>query len=211
MLINIKLKILNSYEINPNQLFIIDLISHKNYAELGTLKSLLRDSYKPDMQNLYRRNFIDFYDEKIRSYDELDNIFLTKKSELLVTQLYEVITNAKQIEAPVLDSDSLFEEFWTIFPSSDKWGTFTSTRSLKQDKEGCKKKYKKILQEGYKHDEVIKALEYQLDMFKKNSSMGNNRMTFFQNSATWLNQKTFLQYIDLMNNETEDNSMEIKL
>ena len=50
------------------------------------------------------------------------------------------------------------------------------------------------------------ALEYQKNLFKKNSTMIENKMKFFQNSATWLNQKTFLEYLELSKEEQIENN-----
>ena len=67
-------------------------------------------------------------------------------------------------------------------------------------KEDCKVKFKKILEEGeYTIDDLIAALEYEVLQKKENSlKTGANKLTFQQNSLTYLNQRTFEPFIELV-------------
>jgi hypothetical protein len=67
-------------------------------------------------------------------------------------------------------------------------------------KDECKLKFNKILGEGeYTVHELIKALELEVNQKKENSvKSGTNRMTFMQNSLTYLNQRTFEVFIELI-------------
>lgn len=100
-----------------------------------------------------------------------------------INQLIPVKTdNTKQ--------NSKFEEFWELFPSSDSHGVFKRTRLLKASKTACEKKYKSFLIEGISHDDIMKALKYEIN-FRKSTSIKDNKLTFMKNSLTWLNQKEF--------------------
>jgi hypothetical protein len=51
----------------------------------------------------------------------------------------------------------------------------------------------------YTVDELIAALEFEVQQKKENSlKTGVNRMTFMQNSLTYLNQRTFEPFIELI-------------
>jgi hypothetical protein len=77
---------------------------------------------------------------------------------------------------------------------------FTGSRSLRQNKEDCKLKFNKILLEGdYTAAELIAALNYDVLQKKENSvKQRSNKLTYLQNSATYLNQRSFEPFIELI-------------
>jgi len=98
-----------------------------------------------------------------------------------------------------------FEEWWKTYPGTDSFEyknkKFTGTRSIRKGKDECRLKFDKILLEGeYTAAQLIGALNYEL-LQKKESSVdtNSNRMTFMQNSVTYLNQRAFEAYIELIN------------
>jgi hypothetical protein len=98
-----------------------------------------------------------------------------------------------------------FEEWWKTYPGTDsfeyKGKVFKGTRAIRKGKDECRLKFDKILLEGeYTAVQLISALEYEL-LQKKESSVAtnSNRMTFMQNSVTYLNQRAFEAYIELIN------------
>jgi hypothetical protein len=98
-----------------------------------------------------------------------------------------------------------FEEWWKTYPGTDsfeyKQKKFTGTRAIRKGKDECRLKFDKIILEGeYTAQQLISALEYEL-LQKKESSVAtnSNRMTFMQNSVTYLNQRAFEAYIELIN------------
>jgi hypothetical protein len=97
-----------------------------------------------------------------------------------------------------------FDEWWKTYPGTDtfthKGKDFTGTRSMRMKKEDCKAKLNAILQEGeYTIDEMIAALKYEVLQKKENSyASKTNRLTFMQNSLTYLNQRTFEPFIELI-------------
>lgn len=102
-----------------------------------------------------------------------------------------------------IDEDE-FEKFWKAYPGTDtfihKGKKFTGTRSMRNNKDECKVKLFKILDEGnITLDEIIAALEYEVLQKKENSvKSGTNRMTFMQNALTWLNQRGFEPFLELI-------------
>lgn len=97
-----------------------------------------------------------------------------------------------------------FERWWKAYPGTDtfthKNKDFTGTRSLRAKKEDCKTKLNAILAEGeYTIDEMIAALEYEVLQKKENSiKTKTNKLSFMQNSLTYLNQRTFEPFIELI-------------
>ncbi len=97
-----------------------------------------------------------------------------------------------------------FEKWWKAYPGTDTFthrgNAFTGSRSMRVKKEDCKSKLNAILAEGeYKIEELIAALEYEVLQKKENSvKTKSNRLTFMQNSLTYLNQRTFEPFIELI-------------
>lgn len=97
-----------------------------------------------------------------------------------------------------------FELWWKAYPPTDtfshKGKTFTGTRALKAKKDECKVKFNRILEEGeYTAQELIEALNFEVGQKKDNSvKEKTNKLKFMQNSLTYLNQRTFEPFIELI-------------
>lgn len=102
-----------------------------------------------------------------------------------------------------------FDLWWKTFPGTDNFTyknrKFSGSRSLRQNKEDCRTKFNKILLEGdYTATQLIKALELDVEMKKEASiKQGVNKLTFMQNSLTYLNQRSFESFIELINQGVE--------
>lgn len=134
--------------------------------------------------------------------------FLTEKSELTV-QGGEILKflHTESVETPTklkIDKPEDFELWWKTYPGTDtfvhKGMTFTGTRSLRAKKEDCKVKFNNILNEGeYTIKELIEALSLEVFQKKENSvKEKTNKLKFMQNSLTYLNQRTFEPFIELI-------------
>ena len=114
----------------------------------------------------------------------------------------EIIEKPLSRKAP--DKTDDFERWWKAYPGTDtfayKGKTFEGTRSLRTKKDDCKIKLTKILNEGeYTIDEMVAALEYEVVQKKENSvKAGENKLKYMQNSLTYLNQRTFEPFIELI-------------
>lgn len=97
-----------------------------------------------------------------------------------------------------------FEEWWKAYPGTDtfvhKGKKFTGTRALRKDKDECRLKFEKILLEGeYTLQDLLAALKFDVEQKKENSvKTGINKLTYLQNSLTYLNQRSFEPYIELI-------------
>lgn len=100
--------------------------------------------------------------------------------------------------------DSVFALFWNNFPATDSFihrgKKFSGCRTLRQNKEECKIKLDKILLEGeYSIEEITNAIKFDIENKKEMSfKTGTNKLTFLHNSLTYLNQKDFEPYIELL-------------
>jgi hypothetical protein len=98
-----------------------------------------------------------------------------------------------------------FERWWAAYPGTDifthKGKSFSGGRTLRVNKDECQLKLDAILAEGeYTVDQLIAALEYEVTQKKENSfKTGTNRLTYMQGSITYLNQRSFQNYIELIN------------
>jgi hypothetical protein len=101
-------------------------------------------------------------------------------------------------------TDTDFDKWWNKYPGTDtfsyKGESFTGTRGMRVKKEDCKVKFNNILSEGeYTAQDLIAALEYEILQKKENSLKTKvNRLTFMQNSLTYLNQRSFEPFIELI-------------
>lgn len=147
------------------------------------------------------------YDDEIGA-DLIHNIFITEKGEEVMqttNEFYEQIKNTELSDAVLTTFDTQFNEFWETFPTSDKYQGYPHTRVLRSDKERCKKYYKKALEEA-SHEDIIKALVYEIKMREKNSinnfKSSFSDFKFMKASSTWLHQKEYNIYIQLMKEDT---------
>lgn len=98
-----------------------------------------------------------------------------------------------------------FERWWAAYPGTDiftyKGKSFSGGRTLRVYKDDCQLKLDALLAEGeYTIDQLIAALEYEVLQKKENSfKTGTNRLTYMQGSLTYLNQRSFQNYIELIN------------
>lgn len=97
-----------------------------------------------------------------------------------------------------------FELWWKAYPSSDtfiyKNRTFRGSRALRINKSECVAKMNKILAEGeYTIKEMVEALELEKrQKMEESVRIGQNKMSYFQNSLTYLNQRTYEPWIEII-------------
>lgn len=113
-------------------------------------------------------------------------------------------TNDEVVYEKRKTSEDAFEKWWKAYPGTDtftyKNKTFSGGRSLRTKKDDCKEKLEKILSEGeYTISELIAALEFEVLQKKEKSILTkSNALTFMQNSLTYLNQKTYESFVELI-------------
>ena len=142
-------------------------------------------------------------------YQSLVRKGLISNVTLSITQTgRELLTYAdSEVKEPikrVKQKSSDFENWWNVFPLTDnfeyKGKKFTGSRGLRRSREDCRIKFNKILAEGdYNAQQIIDATS--LDIFlKKEASVktGENKLTFLQNSLTYLTQRSYEPFIEMI-------------
>ena len=142
-------------------------------------------------QTLIRKGLISDTDEKVTTIGkELLHFLTTKETTKIIKRKPEL---------------SEFEEWWKAYPGTDtftyKGKSFNGSRSLRQNKDECRIKFDKILIEGeYTAVKLIEALKFDVLQKKENSiKTGINKLTYMQNSLTYLNQRSYEPFIELIN------------
>lgn len=163
--------------------------------------------YESDMLNTYldleAKGLIKAFNE-----NEVLTFHLREKGRLLIDSFVNkkntVLKETPEIKKTISNQHK-FDEFWMTFPSSDEHGIYRRTRLLKGNKEICKKKYLSLLSEGILHEDIIKALRYEIKL-RKDVNNKNNNMTYMKNSLTWLNQREFEIILETMSEDNVSNS-----
>jgi hypothetical protein len=141
-------------------------------------------------QTLTRKGLISESDEKITILGEELLRFIETKEETKIIKRKPATTE--------------FEEWWKAYPGTDtfthKGKKFTGNRGLRQNKDECRLRFDKILLEGeYTAAELIEALNFDVLQKKENSvKTGTNRLSFMQSSITYLNQRSYEPFIELI-------------
>ena len=97
-----------------------------------------------------------------------------------------------------------FEQWYKTFPGTDtftiKGKTFEGSRNLRQNPDDCRVRFDKILLEGeYTSKQLIDALNLDVSQKKLASFKENtNKLKYMQNSLTYLNQRSYEPYIELL-------------
>jgi hypothetical protein len=192
-------------EINLNQFeelikkgYSIDIIYLlKLVKEQYDLSDIIENSARVSalFQSLIRKGLITESEDKITLIGEDLLSFLEIKEEVKLVKRKSSINE--------------FELWWKSFPGTDtftyKSKKFVGSRTLRQAKEDCKIKFNKILIEGeYTAKQLVDALEYDVNQKKEASiKQGTNKLTYMQNSLTYLNQRSYEPFIELINEGIE--------
>jgi hypothetical protein len=173
--------------------FSLDIIYFLKLVEEGTDATALCDNPKMSVlcQTLRRKGLL------------TESLTLTLIGKSVLGFLDEEGTPETKLVKKKQNSND-FDEWWKIYPGTDtfthKDKDFTGTRSMRVKKDECKTKLNSILSEGeYTIEELIAALKYEVLQKKENSyKTKTNRLTFMQNSLTYLNQRSFEPFIELI-------------
>lgn len=133
---------------------------------------------------------------------------ISESDEKITTQGTEILKFIETKEATKIvkrkPATTEFEEWWKSYPGTDtfehKGKKFIGARSLRQNKEECRLKFDKILLEGeYTAAQLKEALEFDVLQKKETSfKTSSNKLSYMQNSLTYLNQRSFEPFIELI-------------
>lgn len=85
-----------------------------------------------------------------------------------------------------------FQRWWNEFPLGNgfkyKGRHFKRTRALRLAEDKCKKKFNEILKKGITLEQMLTALNREIESrYKESYQTGLNKMTFMSNSQAYLN------------------------
>lgn len=157
------------------------------------ISPLYKDSMKISAlyQSLIRKGLITDTDEKLTTIGKDLLEFVNNKDSRKIIKRKPATTD--------------FEEWYKTFPGTDsftyKGKKFVGTRGLKRDKDNCRLKFDKIILEGeFTAQQLIDALKFEIQQKMENSvATGVNKLSFMQNSLTYLTQRSFEVFIELIN------------
>lgn len=100
-----------------------------------------------------------------------------------------------------------FNVFWKTFPSTDGFGNFPATRTIRTGKKDSFREWLKLLKEGYTASQIVNALQREIEARKSSSTFkGGNNLKFIKSPINYLKNKCFLDYEEEEENDTfEDN------
>jgi len=182
---------------------------------------LLKKGYSLDMIYLLKLLDAEYIIEELISNDDSKTLSLKLAAiqesiirKELVTQEGKLTISGKEIldfislhditKIKKRDKTDEFDKWWKEFPSSDtfeyKGKKFVGSRALKAKKEDCRAKIAKIINEGeITMEELIEAIKLEVSQKKEESyKTGQNKLKYIQNSSTYLNQRSFEGYVELV-------------
>jgi len=179
-------------------------------------EEIIKKGYSLDM--IFMLKLFEETDEAYSSSPKIINILQALTRKGLLTEGEEVTDEGRELlkflsskeDKPKIPrkkkeiTDDDFTKWWKAFPATDtfifKGRQFKGSRALKTKKDECRTKIEKILKEGeYSIDLLIEALQLEVNQKMENSyKTGTNKMSYMQNSLTYLNQRTFEAFIELI-------------
>lgn len=116
--------------------------------------------------------------------------------ELLALALSPDLRDAEAVSA------DRFEEFWKMFPYSDKQLGFPFTRVIRTNHDGTRAAYMSALSNGYTEEQLIEALRTDIDQ-RVNSvrRFVENPFRFMKSPKRWLDDKDYLNVLKEDNKE----------
>ena len=201
---------LSYHELTPDMLYTLFL--YYTYESYDMVKIILLElGMRPAMltMELAKRGYVD-----IKSATSHKNSHITEQGKQIIEELVssEKIFIGESIISEDTESEDKnefekkFEQFWELFPSWDNsvLDYFPAERRLKTNRENCKRKYRNLLKE-FPHEVIIEGLIREIEFRKEKSTGTKNEFHFMRASETWLNKRTFLDYLDLNEKDIEGN------
>lgn len=147
-----------------------------------------------------------------KGYLNEDNTLTGEGKSILKTgDIHETLkANKAKIKAKTEKIKTDFDRWWEVFPSTDriKEANMDVTRNLQEAKSKCRELFREIVDKGeHTAEEIIKATAWDVqNRINISIKTRKNSLTFLQNSATYLRQRTFAAFIGLEINKKEEQS-----
>lgn len=198
---------LRSLEIDLNGLFLLECFYYqedREFFDLYTIPSLQDFNLSAEYQFLKKNEYL------VEDPNDTSKMILSVKGKVLIEDLTNPLVKVSEnvsVRGIMLDLGSTeeekFNEWWKTYPASTAWESedgvkYIGSRSLKMNKTEAKKKYLKLLNQGFAHEDLVGSLKYEIKLKKLDSVKKNtNQMDFFKGMESYLNQERYLTYIDM--------------
>lgn len=137
---------------------------------------------------------------------------LTNEGNVILDKYYKPetidIDNAKkELKKAKAETNSIFQEWWEHYPVGNTWRDdeqhnsklYKGTRGFRTKKDDCEKLYLKALADGYKHQDMLDAIDYEVDEKKIESrKTGQNKLDYMVNTHSYLLNKLYINFIEMM-------------
>lgn len=95
-----------------------------------------------------------------------------------------------------------FVSFWKTFPSTDGFGNFPATRTIRSSKKDAYNEWRKRIEEGFTPEQMIEGLRKEVEARKNSSTFkGGNNLRFIKSPVNYLKSRAFLDYEEQDENE----------
>ncbi len=199
---------LRSLEMDFNDLFILECFYYeedKKLLEMYQIPSMKDFNLSTRFQFLKKNEFL------VEDPNDNSKTILSVRGEEFLTSLIETpevgyvsgpITISLGI--PQITPEECFEEWWKAYPTTCAWSSddgsvkFLGSRNLKNlTKPKAKVRYLKLLNQGFKHEELIGGLRYEIKLKKLDSIKKNaNQMEYFKGMESYFNTDRYSAHIE---------------
>lgn len=178
------LALLDNLKLTPNELLIVTLIRHKEFALLSTF---LQKNYTQAQMS--------------ETFTKLVSLgYLTSTSYLQNYHDYSNCRLSNKVYA-LLKTENLFEEFIEEYPKSVV-RTDGVIDYLRTDQKHCQQLYTVLTKNSRaKHDHIVKCLKFEVNKRTKDGSI-----KFMARMSKWLSTEAWRAYEDEINNVTKENN-----
>lgn len=194
------IKVLLDLNLSLTEYYVLQCFTYKQYRYLTNFLEEVSE-------NLMSHGLILFSDPD-NKYKEGDprKYTLTPKGRKVMDQCTNAIFLKKDSET----TTQLFEKWWAEFPSFANHGHFRARRRLKVNKTEAKKRYIQTLQLGITPEMLLKALQADVALRKKNSTQYSNELEMIPSPGKWLYQKEYESFLSSEDLSSENNTEKIQ-
>lgn len=212
-------KKLRSQQMDFNDLFILECFYNqddKKFFEMYQIPSMVDFNLSTRFQFLKKNEFL------VEDPNDTSKIIISMKGQSLLKELMnEVPDIPTQLFTPVVNKteDEQFEEWWKAYPTTCAWSSddgslkFVGSRNLKNlTKPKAKVRYLKLLNQGFKHEELLGSLRYEIKLKKLDSVKKNaNQMEYFKGMESYFNTDRYSAHIEDFRNNPDFAKAEEKI
>lgn len=196
-------------DLDFNDLFILGCFydnKQGDFFKMFKIPSIKDFSITSRFQKLKKEEYI------VSDPSNADKYIISKKGSETYDRLESEDTDEilDEVSAKIeVSTDNQFEEWWKTYPTTPAWTSddkrtkFIGSRALKNiTKAKAKKEYLSVLNQGIKHEEMLEALKYEIQLKKLDSIKKNeNQLEYFKGMESYLNQKRYLLFVEMLREE----------